>query len=480
MLGVHDLGKNAGERSWQQAFSGILDDKREDFTSFVNDLARILQTCIDTCIKDEQFDTWIEEDNVDYDTALSRSIRKSLFLLPFRITSAQKAGLIGHHTSIVFKGAIRLLAASGAVYALHYVWNNSILLSQWHETLFGRNEDSPEWLIEHEREIEMAKKSKQRKNSSKKSKRKGSSKKQFCKPQPIKLIANTPKRNSKTPHLEMSTKDNESTAADDSPMHERQRDDDSNDHWEHHYSQKNYAINSNTEHHHRDRYDFANDNFGGVPSSISISTSSYTVSNNDQSEETLGEPTPSSTVSRRFNISNSPPRKPLLVPTEQQRNEAAERLREYQNAQIQRLMYQKKLYQGLKGSSAFQVISTNEVKPPPGFSPAIESEYNNDIQDDVFFADNELLLSKLLDEEDDVNDNISTDSGVVAFAQESSLDPSATPFVVEGFNGENVDVDRKPNDNNCYSKWNIKCSPAPSLNGVPHAAIKGVYGGNVW
>jgi hypothetical protein len=119
------------------------------------------------------------------------------------------------------------------------------------------------------------------------------------------------------------------------------------------------------------------------------------------------------------------------------------------------------------------------LRPPPGFAHHSGSHITQELQEDNFFADNELLLSKLLDDDDNIDDNLSKESGLDSFPHESSLDPSAAPFVLEGFNAKDDVTSSMPRSGDCDSKWELYRSPSfSSENG--RAKMKGVYGGSVW
>lgn len=515
---------------WKHVYSSVLDDKREDFTAFVNDLAGLLQTCIDTCLKDEAFDIWIDQEIGDDESDVGVSlvgnlVTQSFFSwvfrdtlsLPFRIPH-QEEGLVHSTMRFVVSGAVRLLAASVTVYFVHCLWIGSPILTQLYESstgisrlytsFVGRDENSPAWLIEHERELELAKKSRQKKKSSKKPKRRGVTKKQSNVSE--KESTSTVEWRSPDPPFSKSTESNE--AVSEVPTR-HVRDDDSNDRWERYYrrpqqvpNKDSNAVPSSSGLRIKTDIDMADDNLGGVPSSISFSTSSCTTSNNDHSDDrnmsssatSDGSTSPSlSNLNHQPNpqqrITNTPPRKPLLVPTERQRNEAAQRLRDFQNAQIQRLLKQKqhaKLSQSLNinsnndakltpilsnstlSSSALNAPAAKVVLPPPGF--ATGTHINQNIQEDHFFAQNELLLSKLLDDDDNIDDILSVDSGIASFPLESALDPSAAPFVLEGFDTKDNLTSSQPKRNGCESKWGVNDSTNA------HVKVKGVYGGSVW
>jgi len=371
--------------------------------------------------------------------------------------------------------------------------------------------NSPEWLVEHEKEVEMAKKSRQRKGSAKKSKRKGLGHKQAQQPSSKRKnnVVEHAAKSIQTPMFHEATchKDHDAAVV----SSEVRRNEDSIGHLETEYYDHS-AMYSNTEdnpipvnsleNEKKDDDDIADDNLDGVPSSISISTSSHSISNNDHTEDRNLSPfyerTPppatqpfSALLHHQPQILLSPTRKPLPVPTQEQRNEAAQQLREFQNAQIQRLLLQKKLAQNLNSPSnsiglAYSLsasgMGSSRVKvlrPPPGLNQPSDIQYNQDNHDD-FFADNELLLSKLLDDEED-DDILSSHSEMNSFPVESSLDPFAAPFVVETPNYKESFSARAPTRNGDNgSTWEKSCSSIRLMSENGNAFIKGVYGGSVW
>ncbi|KAL7489501.1 hypothetical protein ACHAW6_016207 [Cyclotella cf. meneghiniana] len=501
------------------------DGNRDDLTAFVNDLARLLQACIDTCLQDDEFDIRTEEedrdgpiDSVALDSTLIGDIHaksffswalKKSFYLPFRITFG-KFGVIFPNGKILFAGVVRLVASSILVYAVHCLRNTSLSLWQGYERSHPGVNNSPEWLIEHEKEVEIAKKCRQRKGSAKKYKRKGLNHKQAQQPS-SKLNNNVVEhvaRSVQTPTFHEATchKDHDAAVV----SSDDRGNEDSIDHLETEHGD-NSAAYFNTEDnptpHHvvgtekKGDYDIADDNLDGVPSSISISTSSHSISNNDHTEDRnlspFYEPTPLPTTQHfgallrhQPQILFSPTRKPLPVPTQEQRNEAAQRLREFQNAQIQRLLLQKKLAQNLNSPSnsigLAYALSSSELgsshvkvmRPPPGLNHPSDIQYNQDNHDD-FFADNEMLLSKLLDDDED-DDILSSHSETNSFPVESSLDPFAAPFVVETSNCKEALSARAQERNGDDSTWEISRSTIRLMSENGNAFIKGVYGGSVW
>lgn len=510
MSKLQGLSKVDEAKLWQQAYSTVLDDRREDFTSFVDDLARLLEACIDTCLKNEEFDLWRIEENSDESNAVmsiaGNLITRSFFSwifgdslsLPFRIPF-EKTDLVHPGIKFVFSRGIRLVVASVAAYAVHSIWNGSPLLLQWYDFFRCKEDNSPAWLIEHEKEVEMAKKSRQRKIS-KKSKRKGLNKKQLSQ-------QNTPKTNTigkKSTDSPDTVNHSGNSQKCDVPDVPREYDGcikDSNSCQESYYNHPQTHAGKEDESIHRLNTGIEDgiDDFDGVPSSISISTVSNTVHSDDRNlsdspalDESTPLPSPSHhLLQHQSRIMISPTRKQLPVPTQEQRNEAAQRLRDFQNAQIQRLLYQKKLSRSLNVSSHSTTTSesppstllsspaTKLLRPPPGFAHHSGSHITQDLQEDNFFADNELLLSKLLDDDDNIDDNLSKESGLDSFPHESSLDPSAAPFVLEGFNAKDDVTSSMPRSGDCDSKWELYRSPSlSSENG--RAKMKGVYGGSVW
>lgn len=501
-------GLNKIDELLHHLYSSVAGDKKQDYTSFVNDLTILLQTCIDKCLEDKAFDVWIEQEFIDdHDsdmTVAENLVTKSFFSWVFRESLFRilppKTGAFVPSARYMFSGAVRLFAASLALYTVHCLWSGSSVLSRLYHPRVIVDVNSPEWLVEHEKELEVIKKSRQRKNSSKKSKRKGSNRKQSNRPQPATTKSNSIEQKSTNPAYS-TCHNRELLNASRVSLNNQVLDNDMKDCWEsnHLRQQTRFDKDDDEKKNEEDHDDAGADSFDGVPSSISISTISQTVSNYDHTEISdtapLNEPTPSVT-SRNHprvhqpNIMNTQPRKPLLVPTEEQRNEAAQRLRDFQNAQIQRLMYQKKLKKSMQVSSVSGATSSitttglesplsssinspklKVLKPPPGFENP-SNAFNLDAQEDEFFADNQLLLSKLLDDDDTVDDILSTDIGVDFFPQESSLDPSAAPFVLDGFNAKEM-PSSEMDTQNCDSNWE-------KISANPGSKVKGVYGGTVW
>lgn len=522
------------------------DGKQHGFDGFVDDLARILQACISQCVDDEDFDSRRDEEggttsSDSSDVAIGESssgdmILRSFFSWAIGKSSLPKVSLrkldtLPPEVKYLFAGALRLALSSIAVYALHSIWSWAIspIFWEWYTSVRGYNE-SPKWLVEHEREVEMAKQSSQKKKgpSSKRLKRKNTNKQ----------------------HTNGGKANEAFTSRSATPVYEKLKEQ-TEDAEEERFKEvgKSYvgretqiqqiqssvtpSRNAETTDKATSNDDVASfdDKDRGIPSSISISTSSCTSSPSLKPisslvegknlpdtptlhDETSARPVPRWNAPLEVQSTHAPvlsQQKQLLVPTQKQREDAANRLREFQNAQIQRLLSQKMVAQKIKLSSAgpsataptipgllsgtsFQstgnLSSSNSMlsgkqslgvplKPPPGisFNHLSEASHEQNNHDD-FLADNELLISKLLDDDDD-DDYVeikAAESEMESFAHEtSSLDPSAAPFV----SGRSVNTDEKV------------CPPCPKLDKKqgganwelsvsPTNGIKGVYGGSVW
>lgn len=222
----------------------------------------------------------------------------------------------------------------------------------------------------------------------------------------------------------------------------------------------------------------------------------------------------------------------LAVPTQEQREEAAKQLREFQNAQIQRLVLQRKLAQNASSTSRLSAIGTpapqaspsvlnlgssflstssgvpsivspsnqnqsQVLKPPPGLPHPTEIPYNpaelqtHDEESKGFLTDNELFLSKLLDDDDDdcVKDTApsSLQTGIRSMSPESSLDPAAAPFVgkvgvgdqaVTPLFAKSTSKDESKGDG--WQSGNAGELSLKESGSSPSKVIRGVYGGSVW
>jgi hypothetical protein len=237
--------------------------------------------------------------------------------------------------------------------------------------------------------------------------------------------------------------------------------------------------------------------------------------------------------------------KPPLVPTQEQRIEAAKQLREFQNAQVQRILLQRKLSQQNSKLSENSVIlsvpqvsrlispqtsrlltaqnsaltqgnsfhstgtapsgmvpvqqSSNVLRPPPGLSHPSEAAHTLNTQqlpsepmydpdqliqedDKSFLADNELLISRLLDDDDEEVDDVEVPSSLdvrfESMSPELSLDPSAAPFVGKSSAPSMVQAAFPKTEIATGDAW--QSGPSDLLKGSSPVRMKGVYGGSVW
>jgi hypothetical protein len=205
-----------------------------------------------------------------------------------------------------------------------------------------------------------------------------------------------------------------------------------------------------------------------------------------------------------------------LVPTQEQRNEAAKQLREFQNAQIQRLLRQRQISQNWNDNSlsanstaqgiglihggsfhsvgdsfcALSLSQQNKVlKPPPGLvhpsdtQTPCQSDLHNQ-NDTGFLTDNELFLSKLLDDEDDdvkVKASSSVRIETRSMPPESSLDPSAAPFVSLNVASAQQSINLFPkSEKEKGNAWQSSPGEVSLNSNSPTRMMKGVYGGSVW
>ena len=204
-----------------------------------------------------------------------------------------------------------------------------------------------------------------------------------------------------------------------------------------------------------------------------------------------------------------------LVPTQEQRNEAAKQLREFQNAQIQRLLRQRQLSKNWSGkgvssnttaeSGLLSVGSSHSVwhsssalslgqqkmvpKPPPGLVHPSENQTScnsclHNQNEKGFLTDNELFLSKLLDDEEDdvkVKQPSSVRISPRPVSPESSLDPSAAPFVSSSIGSaqQSITLVSKP-ELFTGDAWQSISGDVSLKSSSPTRVMKGVYGGSVW
>ena len=194
----------------------------------------------------------------------------------------------------------------------------------------------------------------------------------------------------------------------------------------------------------------------------------------------------------------------LSVPTQEQREKAANQLREFQAAQIQKLLLKKKKLaaqsanSGISSPTATAAQSVSSIaqpkkvmKPPPGFSQPSESILPTQNDDTGgFLSNNEVFLSKLLDDDEDDGDKktsgvkihilSSINAPSMSPEPQSSLNPAAAPFI-----GSKIEDDQVTSINVSKMKkedsWQSKPSDVSFKDNSPAGGgIKGVYGGSVW
>jgi len=528
---------------------------QEGYDSFVDDLARMLESCISQCVEDEHFEARLEKDELGPGEVVMGGLSVGNVVLTSvfgwivassfpRMSVESLAAMISYDTIVILGRTIQVVGYSMIVYALHNLW---ILMSpaifQWYSSL-GYTE-SPEWLLEHEKEIQLAKassrsrqKKKKRKQATKQLGRRG---KAAPSNDGMQKESRVDKRTSVEDELEPdrsaryieSDSDSVKVGGKLSGSQESEQTSASNGGVLHPTAEITVPTS-------KDSVSGSQDSSESIPSMISYPSTSTSSSPSmkpigshleDQDSPygavLQGPPPPvlelNSQLGRQGILSLPLPLpKAFPVPTQEQRNEAAKQLREFQNVQIQRLLLQRKLSQNSNGSrlfttsplssrlisgSSFHSAGTaspvsgqrikvlrpppglshpSEVRPPPGLTHPSEVRYNpvQQNQDDkAFLTDNELFLSKLLDD-DDEDDDVEVPSpspiGIESMSPESSLDPSAAPFVSSAKVCSTQSVTcpfPKPKDVKADT-W--QSSPSELLRENSPLRIKGVYGGSVW
>lgn len=451
---------------------------------FVDDLTTVLEACIEQCSRGEDHEStnFIDQDDLD-SFGVVGSVSSSLGHVLWR---SKFGWVFGNSLRLLtpfgrLDTVMQIVASTVVVYAIHSLWSSGWpMFADWIRTL-RHNEASDDWLIQHEKELEeLAKSSRARQKKGKKSKKKQK--------ESMPAKRNTPGNDTA---FELSNRssdmgsvrvldDRGPTAADD------------NEHTRIFQDQSGFDfVNPGVE---KNKFSISTDSVAsindGVPSVISLSSATSVTSSpsfkprspspsdipeNEALENNVGFGSP---IARSGIYSQQLPKKnAFLVPTVEQRNEAANQLRDFQNAQIRRLVLQKqqKLAQDsisnnpfggdspavkipVGGNVAGQMKAA--LKPPPGFSeltPVPQDRYQANLDE------NELLLSKLLDDDDD-DDEVEDMNASLPISIESSLDPSAPFFVPDGDGNRSSRLE--PRSKKTNDKWPGK--------------IKGVYGGNVW
>jgi hypothetical protein len=458
----------------------------------VDDLTTLLEACIEQCQSGEGFlathGSFDEDDHVGtYGVgSVATSMKEVLWRSIFSWVIGKSFGNLDT--------AMHIVASSVAIYAVHSLLSSGWpLLTEWIGTSRStQTEEAPDWLIQHEREIELAKTSQARRRQKKGSPSKKTKKRQKQKASTKGNTANsiTAKQNSLSSGsgVEGSAQMNDNMA---SPA--KVDDIVQAPGWDH----KRSPLGDNFEYVKLNAKSFgvSNDSVGsgtsdGVPSVISLS-SATSVTSSPSIKPISSSP---SNVPDNFHGFHPPtvhndmysqqfPRKnTFVVPTVEQRNEAANQLRDFQNAQIRRLVLERQqkvahdslcpAQNNLAANIAFEdnvvpVQKKKALKPPPGFAeltPVSHDCYQDNLEEE------ELLLSKLLDDEDE-EELEGIDDASLPISTKSSLDPSAAPFFVPNEGGEAEAGKRhrlEPRSSKASNHWSGSNK------------IKGVYGGNVW
>ena len=493
-------------------------DIHHGYNTLVSDLAKMLDQCITQCIEDVNFfDT-----EPDSEGALSK-LSKHGFLIGELITESVRilsfyrrsfGSLLSSETQFILTRTFQLAASSVAVYYLHLAWIlASPVLSKWYSSL-GCTE-TPEWLVEHEKELQQTKSARSRQRQKKKPKRR-------------QLTKQASNKGKQTPHTdEMTTSDKKGldqiTNLDKHPQSPPADPDES-------IVQR--EENSESEHPNpiptsKESVADTSQSSDGIPSLImcpSTSAASFSsptivpmASHLEVEKELLEGSYPAKVPSSSQPQSSPPNQNELHVPTQKQRDDAAERLREFQATQIQRLLLQKKLAQSASSSTSMSgvsnIVSSSQsnkkvLRPPPGLLHQSQlsdlQNQNADMGGSDILTNNEFFLTKLLEDDDDDDDDdvgggstkkestLRVDVPTVSLPPEldSSLNPAAAPFVAGGNQKKDTaptyseavvssEVKEKKAEKNKEDSWQ---SPGelPLMKESSPSLIKGVYGGSVW
>jgi hypothetical protein len=505
--GKNDLGKFTANNAESSHGRGNNDVAQEGFNNFVDDLAKLLESCISQCVGDVNFEVRLrkeseEDDEVSVTSFISEMVSKSFLDWLGEITSLRQAfGKVDRslESRFVLTKTVQFVASSVAIYALLSIWTLvTPMVFHWYSS-FGYKE-SPEWLLEHENEIQLAKSARSRQK--KKAKRR-------------QLTMRTGGRSKLVLSHNQLKNYNQGSSVHDDQMPA---------------GTTNVAILASekvpiilrNEEGHKEPTDSVpgspcSVSSGGVPSMISCPSTSVSslpsikpgsslLEDTDPYGEPLHAPSPPLLCLNSVPFSQAPPlqhQKSLPVPTQEQRNEAAKQLREFQNAQIQRLLLQRKLHQvwcaghpaetsaplrsgsshsGDSSSSTIAVERRNKVlKPPPGLALPSDPQLPLINQDDKnFLTDNELFLTKLLDdEEDDAVNKTPRQHRIRSSSPESSLDPTAVEFfsmkAVRAQQAKAASPNMQEGD-----AWQSGPGDLSLNSNSPIRMMKGVYGGSVW
>lgn len=137
---------------------------QEGFHSFVDDLARMLESCIRECVEDDRFEFRTEKGDAGQSimavgsALVLRSLLGWAVGVSFPKLSFGNLGMISPEIGFIVGRMFQLVASSVAMYALHALWAwawASPAILHWYSSL-GYSE-SPEWLLKHEKDIQRAK-----------------------------------------------------------------------------------------------------------------------------------------------------------------------------------------------------------------------------------------------------------------------------------------------------------------------------------
>lgn len=487
----------AGWELHHQMLSPVLNDfssvrsnnlvSRKGFTTFVDDLASMLESCISKCTDDQNFNdlNWNEEDQSRIAVATSvGSIYLRSFIQWVAGCSPSKRymqNFEGQGIFILMK-TFQLITSSVAAYYIFYSLSRALqVVFHWYFSF--KDTESPEWLLEHEKEIQMAKSSRSRQR--KKTKKRELTKQNIGGRKLTPLVSGSMEVNinsqvdtgendlalklkvlgNSLPAIKIGCRQNKKDSVDPAPF--------------------SCSLSSSPG-------SSSNEDIPTIiscPSTADTSDISPTPFNpiNSQLDESKDIPftSPLQEVSQQLVlglIANLGPQGPL-VPTQEQRNKAAKQLREFQNAQIQRLLHQRQMSHHshdnclspnltdlhfLGNSVSISLGQQNKVlKPPPGlFHPSdLFTQCNS------YLHNHEIFLSKLLDDEED---DVIVEAPLSPVPPDSSLDPSAAPFV--SLNAGSANMASKESGD----AWQTSLGRTSMNNNSSTRIIKGVYGGSVW
>lgn len=440
----------------------------------VDNLTTVLEACIEQCQSGEGFlATHGSSGEDDYVGAYGvGSVATSMKEVLWRSIFSWVVGKSFGNLDTV----MHIVASSVAIYAVHSLLSSGwSLLTEWIGTIRStQTEEAPDWLIQHEREIELAKTSQARRRQ-----KKGSPSKKTKKRQKQKVSTKGNTTNSVT--AKQNSLSSGSGVEGSAQMNDNMRSPLGDTFVSSKLNAKSFVVSNDS---------VGSSTSDGVPSVISLS-SATSVTSSPSIKPISSSP---SNVPDNFHGFHSPavhndmysqqfPRKnEFVVPTVEQRNEAANQLRDFQNAQIRRLVLERQqkvahdslcpAQNSLAANVAFEdnvvpVQKKKALKPPPGFAeltPVSHDCYQDNLEEE------ELLLSKLLDDEDEEELEGINDASL-PISTKSSLDPSAAPFFVPNEGGE-AEVGKRhrlePRSSKASNHWSGSNK------------IKGVYGGNVW